>query len=72
MAERPSLETYLDLIPADCRYRLDDKIDEGGGLVRIARSIRNWQVVANYLLGVDGQDIAAIEHDNSSSLERQQ
>ena len=72
MAERPSLKNYLDLIPADFRYRLDDKIDEDGGLVKIARSIGNWQVVADFLPGVDGHDIAAIEHEYSSSLERQQ
>lgn len=71
MAER-SLETYLDLIPEECRHRLDHKIDEDGSLAKIARSITNWQVVANFLHGIKDHDVAAIKHDYSSSLELQQ
>lgn len=73
MAERLSLtlETYLDLIPDEFRHRLDYKLEEGGSLVRIARSITDWQVVANFLPGVDDQDVAAVQHDNSQSLDLQ-
>lgn len=72
MADRPSLEIYLQDVPEECRYRLDRKIDERSSLVKIARSIRNWEVVANFLPGVGDHDVAAIKHDHSSSLEVQQ
>ena len=66
-----TLEACLDLIPNKFRRRLHDKLEEGGRLVKIARSIRDWKIAAYFLPGIEDQDIAAIEHDQSLSLDLQ-
>ena len=66
-----TLEACLDLIPNEFRRRLHHKLEEGGSLAKIARSIRDWKIAAHFLPGIEDQDIAAIEHDQSLSLDLQ-
>lgn len=68
MAERLSLKTCLDLIPAEQRYRLDHKVTASDVIAKIAKSITDWKYVGNFLPGIDKQDIVAIEHDAPFSL----
>lgn len=66
-----TLDSCLDLIPNEFRQRLHHKLEEGGSLVKIARSIRDWKIAAYFLPGIEDQDVAAIEHDQSLSLDLQ-
>ena len=66
-----SLESLLALIPEENRYLLDRKMDDRPKLATIAKSIRDWPTVAQYLPGIRPNDIEAIKNDNPHSLDQQ-
>ena len=63
-ARKPSLKLMLASIPAANRHVLDEKIEDMGRRARIARSLSNWRVVAQFMPELDANDIEGIDCDN--------
>ena len=66
----PPLDVVLECIPAANRRRLDEKLEKRKSRVIIAKSIRNWKTLAQFLPNIQN-DIDGIEYDNRN-LELQQ
>ena len=65
MEDLPPLEVVLECIPAANRHLLDKKLEDRRSRVRIAKSVRNWKTLAQFLPGIIN-DIDGIEYDNRS------
>ncbi|CAI8022605.1 hypothetical protein GBAR_LOCUS13258 [Geodia barretti] len=67
----PPLKEMLECIPPHNRQHLDKKLEDRKSRVMIARSLRNWKIVAQYLPNIEN-DTDTIENDNPNNLELQQ
>ena len=67
----PALKEMLECIPPHNRQHLDKKLEDRKSRVMIARSLRNWKIVAQYLPNIEN-DTDTIENDNPNNLELQQ
>ena len=61
----PPLEEVLKHIPAANRHRLDEKLEDRRSRVKIAKSLRSWQTLAQFIPNIQN-DIDGIEHDNKT------
>lgn len=61
----PSLEEALKHIPAANRHRLDEKLEDRRSRVRIAKGLRGWKTLAQFLPGIHN-DIDGIQYDNQT------
>ena len=65
MDDLPPLEVMLECIPASNRHLLNEKLEDRRSRVTIAKSIRNWKTLAQFLPNIKN-DIDAIKLDNRS------
>jgi hypothetical protein len=65
MDDLPPLEVMLECIPASSRHRLEETLEDRRSRVTIAKSIRNWKTLAQFLPNIKS-DIEGIELDNRS------
>ena len=70
MEDLPPFEVVLECIPAANRHLLDEKLEDSKSRARIARSIRNWKTLAQYIPNIKN-DIEAIEYNNRHDLNLQ-
>ena len=57
-----TLDFLLAAVPEENRHRLDHKLEDRTSRATIAKSIKNWRVVAQYIPNI-ADDIDGIEHD---------
>lgn len=59
----PLKELLRRFIPAPNHHQLEGKVGDRKSRVRIAKSLRNWKTLAQFLPGIEN-DIESIEYDN--------
>ena len=65
MDDLPPLEVMLECIPASNRHLLDEKLEDRRSRAMIAKSIRNWKTLAQFLPNIKN-DIEGIERASLS------
>jgi hypothetical protein len=65
-----SLVELLDAVPEKNRASLNKKVEDRAIIAKVAHTIPEWAVAANFFPGVKKPDVDAIKHDNSSLNEQ--